>query len=102
MPANQKNPNTRRAGQVEGEVEIVGIVRLGEKRAPFTPENQPHTWFYRCVLCRGNLMEISNPSFTLKFKHLLHSSQFLLHLYRPKADKSAAILTRCFIGERHY
>ncbi|XP_021936277.1 surfeit locus protein 1 isoform X2 [Zootermopsis nevadensis] len=49
VPANQKNPNTRRAGQVEGEVEIVGIVRLGEKRAPFTPENQPHTWFYRDV-----------------------------------------------------
>jgi hypothetical protein len=49
VPGNRKNPNTRRAGQVEGEVELVGIVRLTEKRAPFTPKNQPHAWFYRCV-----------------------------------------------------
>jgi surfeit locus 1 family protein len=55
VPANHKNPNTRKAGQVEGEVEIIGIVRLSEKRAAFTPENQPHAWFYRCVLCVGNL-----------------------------------------------
>jgi len=47
VPGNHKNPNTRKAGQVEGEVEIIGIVRLAEKRAPFTPKNQPHAWFYR-------------------------------------------------------
>ncbi|XP_023727304.1 surfeit locus protein 1 isoform X2 [Cryptotermes secundus] len=47
VPANHKNPNTRKAGQVEGEVEIVGVVRLTEKRAPFMPKNQPHAWFYR-------------------------------------------------------
>lgn len=47
VPGNRKNPNTRKAGQVEGEVEIIGIVRLTEKRAPFTPKNQPHAWFYR-------------------------------------------------------
>lgn len=53
VPASHKNPNKRRAGQVEGEMEIVGIVRLSEKRTPFTPKNQPHAWFYRCVLCAG-------------------------------------------------
>lgn len=49
VPGNRKNPNARMAGQVQGEVEITGIVRLAEKRAPFTPKNQPHAWFYRCV-----------------------------------------------------
>ncbi|XP_069670811.1 surfeit locus protein 1 [Periplaneta americana] len=47
VPTNRKNPNTRKAGQIEGEVEIVGVVRLDEKRAPFTPKNQPDAWFYR-------------------------------------------------------
>lgn len=47
VPVNHKNPNTRKAGQVEGEVEIIGVVRLSEKRAPFTPKNQPNAWFYR-------------------------------------------------------
>jgi hypothetical protein len=50
VPASHKNPNTRKAGQVEGEVEIIGAVRLDEKRAPFMPKNQPYAWFYRCVL----------------------------------------------------
>jgi len=50
VPADYKNHNTRRAGQIEGEVEVIGVVRLSEKRAPFTPKNQPPIWFYRYVL----------------------------------------------------
>ncbi|KAF4517769.1 hypothetical protein B566_EDAN002974 [Ephemera danica] len=41
VPTSHKDASTRVAGQVEGEVELVGIVRLAEKRAPFVPQNKP-------------------------------------------------------------
>lgn len=36
-------------GQVEGEVDLVGMVRLSETRKPFVPENNParNHWHYR-------------------------------------------------------
>lgn len=44
---NKKNPQTRLNGQIENEVELIGIVRLNEKRSPFMPENKGGTWYYR-------------------------------------------------------
>ncbi|XP_018417568.1 PREDICTED: surfeit locus protein 1 [Nanorana parkeri] len=43
------NPETRIKGQVEGEVDLVGIVRHSENRQPFVPENDPerNRWYYR-------------------------------------------------------
>eukprot|EP00070_Physeter_catodon_P020800 XP_023981867.1 surfeit locus protein 1 [Physeter catodon] len=49
VPRKKVNPDTRREGQVEGEVDLVGMVRLSETRKPFVPENDPERnhWHYR-------------------------------------------------------
>ncbi|KAJ8877842.1 hypothetical protein PR048_022301 [Dryococelus australis] len=47
VPSRLKSPELRQAGQVEGEVELVGIVRLNESRPPFLPKNTPGSWVYR-------------------------------------------------------
>ncbi|KAK2084490.1 hypothetical protein P7K49_037523 [Saguinus oedipus] len=43
------NPETRQKGQIEGEVDLIGTVRLTETRKPFVPENSPERnhWHYR-------------------------------------------------------
>uniref|UniRef100_A0A8D2HEX4 SURF1-like protein n=2 Tax=Urocitellus parryii TaxID=9999 RepID=A0A8D2HEX4_UROPR len=49
VPRKKVNPETRQKGQVEGEVDLVGMVRLTETRKPFVPENNPERnhWHYR-------------------------------------------------------
>ncbi|GAB1286123.1 Surfeit locus protein 1 [Apodemus speciosus] len=49
VPRKKVNPETRQKGQVLGEVDLVGIVRLTENRKPFVPENSPEKnhWYYR-------------------------------------------------------
>ncbi|KAI5937944.1 Surfeit locus protein 1 [Manis javanica] len=49
VPRKKMNPDTRRKGQIEGDVELVGMVRLTETRKPFVPENNPvkNHWHYR-------------------------------------------------------
>lgn len=49
VPRKKVNPETRQQGQVLGEVDLVGIVRLTENRKPFVPENNPERnhWYYR-------------------------------------------------------
>ncbi|CAH2316624.1 Surfeit locus 1 [Pelobates cultripes] len=49
IPRKKINPETRLKGQVEGEVELVGIVRLTEIRKPFVPQNDVtrNRWHYR-------------------------------------------------------
>nr|CAD7257429.1 unnamed protein product [Timema shepardi] len=47
VPAKMKNPEQRKHGQVEGEVELVGLVRLNETRPTFTPKNSANTLLYR-------------------------------------------------------
>nr|CAD7198284.1 unnamed protein product [Timema douglasi] len=47
VPAKMKNPEQRKHGQVEGEVELVGLVRLNETRPTFTPKNSANTLMYR-------------------------------------------------------
>ncbi|XP_041826766.1 surfeit locus protein 1 [Melanotaenia boesemani] len=49
VPKQKVRPETRMKGQVEGEVEVVGVVRLTEIRKPFVPNNdvERNRWHYR-------------------------------------------------------
>ncbi|KAM6182562.1 surfeit locus protein 1 [Erethizon dorsatum] len=49
VPRKKVNPETRQKGQVEGEVDLTGVVRLTETRKPFVPENnlERNHWHYR-------------------------------------------------------
>lgn len=48
VPQDRADPATRRAGQIRGEVEIMGIVRAGGRPSDWTPDNQPQdgVWHY--------------------------------------------------------
>ena len=48
IPFQNREPATRRKGQVRGPIKIEGIVRLAKGPSAFTPKNEPHnnTWFY--------------------------------------------------------
>lgn len=49
VPDNLKAPDTRTAGQVEGETEITGLIRAPVQPGRFTPPNEPgkNLWFWR-------------------------------------------------------
>lgn len=49
VPKKKVHPDTRQKGQIQGEVDLVGMVRLTETRKPFVPENNPERnhWHYR-------------------------------------------------------
>lgn len=49
VPRQKIRPETRMKGQVEGEMEVVGVVRLTETRKPFVPNNdvERNRWHYR-------------------------------------------------------
>ncbi|XP_029371154.1 surfeit locus protein 1 [Echeneis naucrates] len=49
VPKQKIRPETRAKGQVEGEQEVVGVVRLTETRKPFIPNNDPerNRWHFR-------------------------------------------------------
>ncbi len=51
VPLASKPPETRAAGQVEGEVAIAGLVRLEGERNMFTPaaDERTHTWYRRDI-----------------------------------------------------
>ncbi|XP_060931351.1 surfeit locus protein 1 [Limanda limanda] len=49
VPRQKIKPETRMKGQVEDEMEVIGVVRLTEIRKPFVPNNdvQRNHWHYR-------------------------------------------------------
>ncbi|MFD0988376.1 SURF1 family protein [Methyloligella solikamskensis] len=49
VPADKKAPEAREEGQLEGEVEVTGLVRQPQEPGPFTPDNEParKQWFWR-------------------------------------------------------
>ncbi|XP_073414494.1 surfeit locus protein 1 [Dendrobates tinctorius] len=49
VPNKKLNPQTRMEGQIDGQQDLVGIVRLTETRQQFAPENdvQNNMWYYR-------------------------------------------------------
>ena len=46
---DKKNPNSRLQGQVDGLVEVTGLLRHNEKRPPLIPKNKPSSnqWYYK-------------------------------------------------------
>ncbi|XP_070374541.1 surfeit locus protein 1 isoform X2 [Equus asinus] len=63
VPRKKVNPETRQKGQIEGEVDLVGMVRLTETRKPFVPENNPERnhWHYRDLEAMARLTESTVP-----------------------------------------
>ncbi|TNN68137.1 Surfeit locus protein 1 [Liparis tanakae] len=57
VPRQKIRPETRMKGQVEGEVEVVGVVRLTEQRKPFVPNNdvEKNRWHYRDLEAMGGV-----------------------------------------------
>jgi surfeit locus 1 family protein len=55
VPQDLKDPATRKAGQLEGEVEIVGLARAPEEPGYFTPANDParNIWYWRDLGAMG-------------------------------------------------
>ncbi|PIK41010.1 putative surfeit locus protein 1 [Apostichopus japonicus] len=49
VPRTKVQPSTRQEGQVEGTLDLTGVVRLTEPRAPFMPQNDEvkNRWHYR-------------------------------------------------------
>ncbi|XP_076014815.1 surfeit locus protein 1 isoform X2 [Genypterus blacodes] len=49
VPKQKIRPETRMKGQAEGEMEVIGVVRLTEIRKPFVPSNdvERNRWHYR-------------------------------------------------------
>ncbi|KAI4471293.1 surfeit locus protein [Holotrichia oblita] len=49
VPAKSKDPKTRQNGQIQGEVDVIGVVRLHENRPNFMPKNREgsNIWYYR-------------------------------------------------------
>jgi len=49
VPDNRREPSDRSAGQLNGEVDVTGLVRLPEIQGLFTPDNDPgaNRWFWR-------------------------------------------------------
>ncbi|KAK2499365.1 hypothetical protein MC885_007084 [Smutsia gigantea] len=58
VPRKKVNPDTRQKGQIEGDVDLVGMVRLTETRKPFVPENNPekNQWHYRDLEAMARLV----------------------------------------------
>jgi len=51
VPRKDKNPKSRKEGQIEGTILLTGLLRSNEKRPQFTPAVQPNSldWHYRDV-----------------------------------------------------
>jgi surfeit locus 1 family protein len=48
IPVDKKSPETRPEGQIQGETELDGIIRLPQTKSFFQPDNEPqkNVWFY--------------------------------------------------------
>lgn len=57
VPRKKLNPSTRSRGQIEDEVELVGIMRLSETRKPFVPQNdiERNHWHYKDLEAMGRV-----------------------------------------------
>lgn len=47
VPKSKLQPEKRLAGQVEGTIELIGVVRKGEARPQFTPDHKGNIYMYR-------------------------------------------------------
>lgn len=48
VPQEQRDPATRAAGQIAGQVSVEGLIRLPGRKSSFTPDNEParNYWFF--------------------------------------------------------
>jgi surfeit locus 1 family protein len=58
VPRNKLKPESRPEGQIEDEVELVGVVRKSESRQPFTPNNDMahNRWYYKDLDAMATLL----------------------------------------------
>ncbi|XP_006624467.1 surfeit locus protein 1 [Apis dorsata] len=51
IPKSFKHSSKKEENQIKGETEIIGILRISERRPPFVPKNRPYNnmWYYRDV-----------------------------------------------------
>lgn len=58
VPRKKSNPANRTAGQIEGELELVGVVRKTENRQQFGAANVPerNQWFHRDIEAMSNVL----------------------------------------------
>lgn len=56
IPLARKDPGQRWRGQVAGEIELVGHLRMGGRKGAFTPDNVPakNFWFYVDIPAMAN------------------------------------------------
>lgn len=49
VPSKKQSPETRQAGQLQGELEVTGLVRQPQTQGLFVPDNQPSLkrWYWR-------------------------------------------------------
>ncbi|KOC65353.1 Surfeit locus protein 1 [Habropoda laboriosa] len=82
IPRFHKNPVKRQKNQIQGQTEIVGILRLNENRPPFVPKNRPHadTWYYRDVYAMAEKVDASPIYIELKSNN--HLQEY------PKANQT--------------
>lgn len=50
----QVKPETRSSGQIETEVELTGVVRMGESRPQFSPDHKGGIFLYRYAVHSSN------------------------------------------------
>ncbi len=76
VPEKLRDPSTRSAGQLEGEVEVTGLVRLPDRQGLFTPDNEPEAnrWFWR---------DLNGMTFSMFPTATMHPAPFFL-----EAEKS--------------
>ncbi|XP_019865003.2 SURF1-like protein [Aethina tumida] len=57
VPSKHRDPKTRQGGQVEGDINLIGVVRLQEARPTFSMKNQEgsNIWFYRDLNQMANI-----------------------------------------------
>ena len=61
VPREKRNSETRKAGQIEGVIELTGILRHNEKRPPLVPRNNPQKgqWNYKDLDQLGEMLGTS-------------------------------------------
>jgi surfeit locus 1 family protein len=65
VPEGRQDPNSRREGQIEGSVEIVGALRWPDPGSMFTPKDDPgrNLWFTRDPVTIGAAKALATPPF---------------------------------------
>jgi len=74
VPAERKDPATRREGQVSGPVDIVGVLRWPDERGLFTPDDEP----------QHNIWYVRDPAVIGPAKHWGSVAPFFIDLETPE------------------